>query len=56
MRIYRATIEHKLYGQNHDSLKVCARTCEEALRKAKRSLNSSQLRIQEIELIASDEN
>lgn len=51
MKIFKIYYEHLKYGLNFDSTKIAARTCEEALRKAKKDM-STVYRIQEIELLA----
>ncbi len=51
MRIYKINIEHKRYGRNFSSLKVDARTAEEAIRKARKDMGKQE-RVESIELLA----
>jgi hypothetical protein len=52
MRIYKVYVEHKTYGMNWSSMKVDARTCEEAIKKAKKELSTRE-RVESVELLAS---
>jgi hypothetical protein len=54
MRIYKVNIEHKKFGENFSSVKVIARTAEEAIKKAKRTFHSYE-RVEDVELLASAE-
>jgi hypothetical protein len=51
MRIYEVNIEHKTYGMNWRSVKVAAKTAEEAIRAAKRDFNTRE-RVESVELLA----
>lgn len=54
MRIYKINIEHKRYGRDWSSRNVSARTCEEAIKKAKAEF-STQERVESCELLAADD-
>jgi hypothetical protein len=55
MRIYKVNIEHKVWGRNYSNTSVLARTCEEAIRKAKSRFDSRQWRVESVELVAEAE-
>src|SRR5438132_1646620 len=54
MRIYKVNIEHRKYGRNWGGKKIAARTCEEALKKAKKGMWPSE-RVESIELLAAED-
>lgn len=52
MRIYKVEIESTKWGPNWSSITVAARSCEEAIRKAKATFEHRHLRVQSVELLA----
>jgi hypothetical protein len=52
MRIYKINIEHTTHGLNWSSVKVAAKTAEQAIRAAKKNFNRGE-RVESVELIAS---
>lgn len=52
MRIYRVNTEHWRYGQNFSHMKILAKTCEEAIKRAKRKMQNGE-RVESVELLAS---
>jgi hypothetical protein len=52
MRIYKVNTEHVKFGRNFSKVNVAARTCEEAIRKAKSHFYSKQERVESVELVA----
>ena len=51
MRIYLIHTEHMTYGRNWANVKVAARTCEEAMRLARKEMGSRE-RVESVELLA----
>lgn len=54
MRIYLIGIEHKTHGLNWSSVRVLAKTAEQAIQKAKRTFSKGE-RLESVELIAEAE-
>ena len=51
--IYRINTSHRMYGEGWGSYSVAARTCEEAIRMAKREFISGE-RVESVNLLASN--
>jgi hypothetical protein len=54
MRIYQVNTEHVVVGRNYSSYKIAARTCEEAIAKAKKEFMPAE-RLESVELLASED-
>lgn len=52
MRIYQVVIEHVRWGRNFTSTRIAARTCAEAIRKAKSEFQSRNERVESVQILA----
>lgn len=55
IRIFRIVFEHPKWGTNWSARNIAGASAQIAIRKAKKNLHPSNLRVQEVKLIAEED-